>query len=556
MEDFIRVSSHKEKADLVLKNGKIVDVFNGTVKVQDVAIYKNKIVGLGEYSGIKEIDCSGKYISPAFIDSHVHIESSKVTPRVFSTILLKKGVLTAICDPHEIANVLGTDGLDFMLRDSMEACMDLYFMMPSCVPAVMGEDNGACLKASDLEKYKKMDRVLGLAEIMDVPSVVNCNPEMMDKLEAFKDKAIDGHSPLISLDIIDAYIVSGVKTDHECETPEEALEKVKRGQYVMMRQGSAAKNLKNLLPAINNFNFRRFLFCTDDKDIIDLEREGSVDYNVRLSVQLGLDPIKAITMASINAAECYGLKNLGAVAPGYIADILILDDLKSFNVNTVIRNGEIVKFKPYESSPFSYKSSMNMDKVNSKMFDIKADGEYVNVIKIVKDSLITKRVRRKAIIKDGHVIGAEGDDILKIAVFERHKRTGKYYQGFVEGFHLKDITIAQTISHDSHNLVVIGNNYQDIAVNRLIEIGGGIVLLYKGEIKEELSLPIAGLMTYENPEGVIEKLNNMKRFLGEGNDSNIFLTLGFMSLTVIPYFKITDKGLYDSNSGSYISLFC
>ena len=557
MKDFIKAAAHSKNADMVLKNGNIVDVFNGEIIKADLAIYKDKIVGIGEYSGTKEIDCSGKFITPAFIDSHVHIESSRVTPKVFSQILLKKGVLTAICDPHEIANVLGNEGLEFMLEDSKEAAMDLYFMLPSCVPATSCEDNGATLLAKDLGRFKDRDRVLGLGEVMDVPSVINFNPDMMDKLEVFRDKIIDGHSPCISPKILDAYIISGIKTDHECETPIEAVEKIRRGLYVMLRLGSAARNLEKIIPAVNSSNYKRFLFCTDDKDITDLEREGSVDYNVRLSVKLGLDPIKAVAIASLNSAECYGLKNRGALAPGYKADILILDDLKDFNINKTVRNGKIVKAKPYNTLISSFKSSMNMEKVKKEAFDIKAEKDTVNVIKTIKNSLITERVKRKVNIENGFIKSVQGDDILKIAVFERHKNTGKYFVGFIEGFHLKDITIAQTIAHDSHNLILVGSSYLEKAVNRLIEIGGGIVLLYKGEIVEELSLPIAGIMTDQNPYTVIEKINKMNEFINNGkeNDSNVLLTLGFMALTVIPYFKITDKGLYDFNKGNFMDLF-
>lgn len=557
MKDFIKTAAHRINADLVMKNGNIVDVFNGEIVKADLAVYKDRIIGIGEYSGNEEIDCTGKYISPAFIDSHVHIESSRVTPRVFSQILLKKGVLAAVCDPHEIANVLGNEGLEFMLEDSREAAVDLFFMLPSCVPATPYEDNGAVLRAEDLKKFKDNDRVLGLGEVMDVPSVVNCNPDMMDKLEAFRDKIIDGHCPCISPEILDAYVMPGIKTDHECENPSEAVEKIRRGLYVMLRQGSAARNLEKVIPAVNSSNYKRFLFCTDDKDITDLEREGSVDYNVRLSVKLGMDPLKALTIASLNAAECYGLKNRGALAAGYKADILIFDDLKDFNINKIVRNGKIVKMEPYKALISSFKSSINMEKVKKEAFDIKAESDTVNVIKTIKNSLITERVKRKVNIENGIIKSVQGDDILKIAVFERHKNTGKYFVGFIEGFHLKDITIAQTIAHDSHNLILVGSSYLEETVNKLIDIGGGIVLLYKGKIVEELSLPIAGIMTDQNPEIIIRKIDKMNEFINKdmGYASNVLLTLGFMALTVIPYFKITDKGLYDFNKETFVNLF-
>lgn len=557
MKEYIEAAKGNKKADLVLKNGNIIDVFNCNVFQGDIAICGEKIVGIGEYSGNEEINCKGLYISPGFIDSHVHIESSRVTPKIFSNVLLKNGVLTAICDPHEIGNVLGVDGIEYMLENSKNASIDLYYMMPSCVPATPLENNGATLLAKDLEKFIGRNNVLGLGEVMDVPSVLNFEKSMIDKLNLFKDKIIDGHSPLIEKNDLNAYILAGVKTDHECETKEEALEKIRRGMYVMLRLGSAARNLPYLLPGINDNNYRRYTFCTDDKDISDLVQEGSINYNIKLSVELGLDPIKAVTIGSFNAALCYGLKDKGAIAPGYIADILILDNLKDFNIKEVIRKGKIVKEEKLETKISNFKFSMNIEKLKKEDFNLKADSEMINVIKVIENSLVTEKVIRKAIIENGWIKGIEGEDILKIGVFERHKRTGKHAIGFIEGFHLNGITIAQTIAHDSHNLIVIGNDYMEKAANRVIEIGGGIVLLKDGEIIQELSLPIAGLLTEENPETIISKLDEMNNYInnGEKSETNVLLTLGFMALTVIPYLKITERGLYDYKKGSFISIY-
>ncbi len=552
MKDYLELTNEKEKVDLVLKNGNVVNVFDGSIYNEDVAIVNDTIVGIGEYRGEREIDCTGLYISPAFIESHVHIESSKVIPEVFSQILLRKGVTTCIADPHEIANVLGEEGLEFMIENSKNSEIDIYFMLPSCVPAVETEDNGAILEAKDLEKFKKYSSVLGLGEVMNVPAVIKSKEDMKAKLEAFKEYPIDGHCPDINIKDLNKYILSGIKTDHECTKPEEALEKIKRGMYVMLREGSAARNLEKLLPAIKDNNFHRFLFCTDDKDINDLVKEGSVDYNVRLSIKLGLDPVKAITIASFNAANCYKLKNKGAIAPGYMADIIIFDSLNEMNIKKVIRKGKEIENRPYIAPELNIKSSMNIDKIKEDVFKIEERGNRVNVIKLIKHSIITEKVERE-------LEKEQVSNLYKIGVFERHKRTGKYSIGFIEGLEIGDCTIAQTIAHDSHNIIVVGKSDKDMAmaVNRAIEIKGGIVVVSKAKVIEELSLPIAGLMTNENPSSLINKIDNMNNYINRENEekSDVFLTLGFMALSVIPELKITARGLYDFGGGCFIDLF-
>ncbi|WP_461205315.1 adenine deaminase [Clostridium sp. DL1XJH146] len=564
MENYLR----NEKVDLLLKNGNIINVFDGSIYKGDVAIVKDIIIGVGEaceYIGQREIDCSELYISPAFIESHVHIESSKVIPEVFSKILLSKGVTTCIADPHEIANVLGETGLEFMIENSKNSDIDIYFMLPSCVPAVPTEDNGAILRAENLEKFKKYDAVLGLGEVMDVQAVINSNKDMKAKLEAFKDYAIDGHCPDISIKDLNKYILSGVKTDHECTKPEEALEKIKRGMYVMLREGSAAKNLEQLLPAVKDGNFHRFLFCTDDKDINDLVDEGSVDYNVRLSIKLGLDPVKAIIIASYNAANCYSISNKGAIAPGYMADLLIFDSLEDININKIIRKGKeiednrTIEGESFASSEMNIKSSMNIDKVEEDLFKIEVKGEKINTIKVLEKSIVTEKVLREVSSKGKYIEDLKEENLYKIGVLERHKGTGKKALGFIEGLDIGNCTIAQTIAHDSHNIIVVGKSDKDMAmaVNRLIDIKGGIVLVSNGEVIEELSLPIAGLMTYEDPSCLISKINNMNNYINKdsGKNSDVFLTLGFMALSVIPELKITTRGLYDFGKGCFIDVF-
>ena len=556
----VEAAIKNKKADLVLKNAWIVNVFTQTIHKDDIAIMGDQIVGIGEYQGEIEIDCAGCFVTPGFIDAHVHIESSKVIPEIFSKIVIKKGVTCCIADPHEIANVLGAEGIEFMIENSKNSVIDMFFMMPSCVPAVEFDDSGAVLGSDELEKFMHSPRVLGLGEVMDVQSVICMKEGMIKKIALFQDAIIDGHCPEINTDNLNAYISSGVNTDHECLAPEQALEEIKRGMYVMLREGSAARNLIALLPAVNEGNFHRFLLCTDDKDISDLEREGSIDHNIKVAIKNGIDPVKAITMATLNAAQCYGLKRKGAIAPGYSADLVILSNLEEVNVKSVIRKGKLYEDCEYKYDSINIRYSMNINYIRKDMFNIKAQLGKLNVIKVIKDSINTEKVEREPIIAGNIVEGIKSEDAMKIAVFERHKKTGRYTLGFIEGLGLKNCCVAQTISHDSHNIIVVGDNDKDmeIAVNRIIEIGGGIVIASSGIILEELRLPVAGLMTYENPAFVIERIKKMNKIIKKYEKSesmDIFLTLGFMALPVIPEIKITTRGLYDFKLEKFIDLF-
>lgn len=567
MKDFnkiINIASGKNKASLVLKNAQILNVFDNTIETNDVAISDDLIVGVGTYEGINEIDCTGLYVVPGFIDSHVHIESSMVTPQIFSNIVITKGVTTVIADPHEIGNVLGMDGLKFMLNNSKKAMSDIFYMLPSCVPCTDFEDNGATLESEDLESLINEENVLGLGEVMDVPSVINQKTSMIKKLQLFHDKNIDGHCPDICKNHLNAYIAAGIKTDHESITAEEALQKVKRGMYVMLREGSAAKNLLTLLPGVNENNYKRFLFCTDDRHIDDLIEIGSIDNAVRIAIQAGLKPSLAYTISSLNAAECYGLKDRGAIAPGYKADLLILKDLNSVNIKNVLKNGNLINIDVIE--PLKdvykkiYKSSINLNFITKKCLKVKNQGDYVNVIQVTPNSLYTKNVVRKVLSTEEFIKNIEGEDILKIAVFERYKNTKKLSLGYLEGLGLKNCTIAQTIAHDSHNLIVVGDNDKDIeiAVNSIINIGGGIVIVSEGKILDYLTLPIAGLMTDENPykvNDIMKNLQNIARKHGVKKDFDPFLTLAFMSLPVIPEIKITPSGLFRYKEFNFIDLF-
>ena len=483
VKQYIDAAMGRVNAELVLKNANFINVFTENVDRGDIAIVGDTIVGIGKYTGNVEMDCSDLYVSAGFIDAHVHIESSMILPEEFAKVVIKKGVTTVIADPHEIANVEGMNGINFMIKNSKAAPIDIYFMLPSCVPATKFEDSAYVLNAEDLEKLINNNKVLGLGEVMDVPAVINKEEDMLKKIDMAKHKHIDGHCPNISPSELNACLSCGVRTDHESTSVKDALLKVSRGMYVMLREGSAAKNLKAILPAVNNQNFERFLFCTDDRHIDDLLEIGSIDNCIRISIKQGLNPIKAFIMASFNAAKCYNLNDRGAIAPGYKADLVIFEELKGVNIIKVIKNGKEYKESTVKKhAKVNIKSSMHMDFINSKIFKVESKARAVNVIKLIPNSLETKLVQRKTENNLGYIKRIIDKDILKIAVFERHHKTGKHFVGFIEGLGLKNCSIAQTIAHDSHNVIVVGDNDKDmeVAVNTLISIGGGIVMVSGG----------------------------------------------------------------------------
>lgn len=560
IKEKIEMSLGEIKCNLVLKNAFYINVFNGQIEQGDIGICDDTIVGIGNYDGEVEIDCSEQYVAPGFIDSHIHIESAMITPEKYSSIAIKNGVTTVIADPHEIANVDGIKGIEFMLKNSENAMIDIYFMLPSCVPATSFEDNGYTLNCEEILELSNHTKVLGLGEVMDIQAVMNKNDEMLCKLKSFNDKPIDGHSPIISPIELNAYIASGVKTDHECSNYKDALNKISKGMYILMREGSAAKNLTSLLKAVKDENYHRFLFCTDDRNIEDLMEEGSIDNCLRIAIREGIDPVKAFTMATFNAAQCYGLKNIGAIAPGYKADLVIFESLKQINIKRVLKNGKDPLLNSKASVIYNIKTSMNVDFVTANDFKVPAIGNEVNVIKVKPQSLETIKEIRKISAENGYVSKINGKDVLKLAIFERHRRSKKYSVGYVEGLGLKDCAIAQTVAHDSHNIIVIGDNDKDmeVAVNSLITIGGGIVIVSEGKLISHLSLPIGGLMTFQEPYIVCEnvkRLNRIARSYGIKQDFDPFITISFLSLPVIPEIKLTTKGLYEFSTESFIDLF-
>ncbi|MFD2618462.1 adenine deaminase [Terrilactibacillus laevilacticus] len=568
LKNQIDVASKRKKADIVIKNGKIVDVFSGEIIDGDIAICDGYISGIGSFEGRETIDAKGKFISPALIDGHVHIESSMLTPTEFSNVLIPHGVTTVITDPHEIANVFGEKGIQFMLNDAEHVPMDIFVMLPSSVPATAFEHNGATLQAKNLEPFFEHPNVLGLAEVMDYPAVLNAEDQMTDKLLLTKNytTCIDGHAAGLDEHAINVYKAAGIRTDHECVNQDEAKARLSRGMHVLIREGSVAKDLKALIGLVNERNSRRFLFCTDDKHTDDLINEGSVDHNVRLAIQEGLDPITSIQLASINAAECYGLHQKGAIAPGYEANLLILDDLETFTIQSVFQkgehiaeNGKMINNSVRKINDDNVISHLKLPELVSSDFEIKLTDRLAHVIEIIPNSLVTKHLHIPVPTIDDRFFFSTDLDLLKIAVIERHQGTGNIGLGIVKGFKIKSGAIATTIAHDSHNLVMAGTNDEDMitAANRLKDIHGGLVVVQNGEVLAELSLPIAGLISDKSALDVNHKLQVIHEALqsiGASDEFNPFLTLSFLSLPVIPDLKLTDCGLFNVKTFQHINL--
>ena len=569
MENIINVARGLKKADLVIKNANIVNVLSEEIYKGDIAIVDGIIAGIGEnYSGEKEIDINGGYVSPSFIDGHVHLESAMMLPKEFASVVLPAGTTTVIIDPHEISNVLGLHGISFMHEAVKNLPLDVYTMLPSCVPATPFETSGFDLNSYDLSLLIDKPWVLGLAEMMNFPGVLNLDNNVMAKLELAKskEKRIDGHAPFLSGKDLCAYVSSGVKSDHECTTPKEAIERIRLGMYVMIREGTAAKDLDALLPVLKNCNTRKCIFVTDDRHPSDLKEH--INGMVRRAVEAGVDPIKAIQVASLNTAEYFGLQNLGAIAPGYKADLLVLPDLKTFKPDIVLKNGNIIAHNGKlavdipENEALAVRNSVNVRWITPEDFKISVnepDGKIrVKALEVIPHQLITKSVESEALVEDGNAISNIENDTLKICVIERHRATGNIGKGFVKGFNLKCGAIASTVAHDSHNMIVIGTNDADMytAAVALIKCKGGKVVVKDGEIISELALPIAGLMSDREFDYVVDKceeLNQAAFSIGcELNDP--FMTMGFLSLPVIPELKITDKGVFDTNKFDFIDI--
>lgn len=564
----IKSANKSIPCDLVIKNISIVDVFGQETFISDVGIKNGYFVGIGNYTGIKTIDGTGKYICPGLIDAHAHIESSLTTPAEYCKAALLHGVTSLIADPHEIANVLGLDGIELMLKLSENLPFNFFFMLPSCVPATSFENSGAILTSKDLSKLYSNNRVLGLAEVMDFPSVVNCQEDMINKIYDAKylNLRIDGHGAGLTLDALNAYCTANIRTDHECHLEEEVIDRIRRGMYVLIREGTVAKNLKDLIKVASIKNSRRLCFCTDDRHIDDLILNGSIDSSIRYAINNGLNPETAIQMASLNSAECYKLNNLGAIAPGYKADFIILNDLENFQIQSVYKDGQLVVdngvfiIENINNPTIQIENSLNIKDLSEESLNISLSKKSViNVIKVVPNKLETIHLKKEISSLDDKFTPNIKEDLLKIAVIERHKGTGNIGLGIINGMNLKNGAIATTIAHDSHNLIVVGTNDSDMlyAIEKLKEIGGGIIVVNEGKVLASIKLEVGGLMTQSPIDEVLKDLNELHHSIKEiapTIDFNPFLTLSFLSLPVIPDIKITDKGLFNVKNFEFINV--
>ena len=550
----IAVAAGKEKADLVLKNAKYLNVFSNEFLCGDIAVANGLIAGVGKYDGKTEIDVSGKLVLPGFIDAHIHLESSMVTPAEFAKAVVAHGTTTVITDPHEITNVMGIDGVEYMIQASQNLPIDVHFMMPSCVPATEIDESGAELDCKDIDLYLDNKKVLGLAEMMNYVGVINGDKNVLSKIVTSQahHKKIDGHAPELSGNDLNAYIAAGVYSDHECSTFENALEKLRKGQFIMIREGTAAHNLKALMPLLTQQYYSRCMFATDDKHPSDLLHGGHIDYIVKQALKNGADPIVALKTATHHAARYFLLNNKGAIASGYLADIVVVDNLEDFNVETVFKRGKLVfdgEVKDFSAPTVDEKlaekcfDTFRLDSVTPSTF--KVDGK-LGLIGLVGGELLTRN------LGTADKIDVE-NDILKIACIERHKGTNHIGVGYVKGYSLKSGAVATSVAHDSHNIITVGCNDDDIAVavNAIKDSKGGIAVVENGKIKALLELPIAGLMSDEPLTTVNEKLENAKSSAYElGADKSIdpFMTLSFLSLPVIPSLRITTKGVFDAEN--------
>ncbi|OPL08214.1 MAG: adenosine deaminase [delta proteobacterium ML8_F1] len=567
MKKRIHLAAGHDPVELVLKNCRVVNVFNHQIVTTNVAIDSGKIIGLGDYAARREIDLGGRYLVPGLIDSHVHIESSQVTPGEMARVVVPKGTTTLVADPHEIANVLGTPGIEFMIEASKNIPLNVFFMIPSCVPATEFEHSGASLKAEDIAPLLARDKVIGLGEMMDYPGVVSASDTVVDKMLLAEKHLIDGHSPGLSGKDLNAYIINGIRTDHECATVEEMTEKLGLGMYIALREGSAARDLEQLLKGVTPENQRRCTLCTDDKNPHDVIHEGHIDHSVRKAIAMGIPPISAIQMATINTAECYHLRDIGAIAPGYDADLVVVEDLMDFRAERVFKKGVLVGeggralFDIDLPDLSQVTDTVKLRDITLKDLEIPLEKDIVRVIRMTPNSLVTEMVTRKVSVDENHCFRVEHPiDILKLAVIERHGHHGTIGLGLIENFRLRGGAIATTIAHDSHNLIVVGDNDHDmlLAIDAIKKIKGGIALAAGGRVQGTLPLTIGGILSERSMDEVSQKLLELKaiahRELGIPEGIDPFMTLSFMALPVIPELKLTDQGLFNVTDFTFVDL--
>ena len=564
-EELIQVARGEADAELVLRNARVVNVFSGDVHLTNVAIVRSYIAGLGDYRARNEIDLGGRFLAPGFIDGHVHIESSMLSVPEFGRAVVPRGTTSVVADPHEIANVLGLDGVRYILETSKYNPLSVFVMAPSCVPATSLETAGSHLSAEDLEPLMADKWVIGLAEMMNYPGVLFRDPAVLAKVEAAGRKAVDGHAPGLSGKDLNAYVAAGIGSDHECTSVEEACEKLRLGLHIMIREGSAARNLHSLLPLVTPENARRCLFVTDDRHPLDLMQEGHIDHLLREAIGAGLPPITAIQMATLNPAEYFGLHDRGAVAPGRRADLVVFSDLRDIRPEMVFRGGRLVA-RDGELLPdvpcgtnVPLRSSMNVAPLCEEAFRVPAGGSRLRVIGVVPGQIVTEKLMLSPTVEGSEAVADPSRDLLKLAVVERHLASGRVAVGFVRGFGLRRGAIAASVAHDSHNIIVIGTNDADMlaAVHALVAMGGGLVAVAGQQPIATVPLPIAGLMSREPLETVgrqLERLLQATRELG-CSLRDPFMSLSFLALPVIPALKLTDRGLVDVTQFRFVPLF-
>lgn len=568
LKSLIDAAICRSQCDIVLKNARYVDVFSGDIKSGDIGIVADKIVGVGSYSGREEIDVKGLTVLPGYIDAHVHIESSQLSPEEFASLIVPRGTTTIIADPHEITNVCGMAGAEYIAKASENVPLDVKVQLPSCVPATPFETSGATLAGKDIKEHITDKYINGLGEFMNFPGVIYADPDVLTKLQSAHDcgKVIDGHAPSLSGKELNAYLCGGISTDHECVTVEEIEEKISKGMYVHLRHGSSTRNIVSNSKAVTPANMRRFLMCTDDRHAADLKEKGHIDDALRKVVAGGLNPVWAVTIATLNAAECYNLKFRGAIAPFYFADLVVVDNLQNFNAKFVFKDGKLVAKdgKPlFDTSkrylPESVLNTVHLDGLKAEDFVLTLKGNKANVMTILPGNVVTGCEVMEIASKNGDVDIA-GTDVLKMAVVERHKRTGNIGKGLLKGYGFKGGAMGITISHDSHNVILLGDDNESMAkaANELARIGGGMVIVDKktGEV-HSLTLDIGGLMSSRDAESLqrdSKALIERAYAMGVDREQEAFMSLAFLSLAVIPHVKLLDTGLFDVDKFDFMDI--
>lgn len=566
MAEIIDVARGGQPADLLLTDARIINVFSGEIIKGNIAVAGGYIAGIGDYEAERTLSVGGCYAAPGFIDPHVHIESTMTGVSQFARAVLARGTTTVVADPHEIANVLGTDGIAWMLAAAENQLMNIYFTLPSCVPATDKETSGAGLDAQTLMPLLSHERIIALGEMMNFPGVINREPDVLEKIEAAAahHKPADGHAPGLSGKDLAAYLAAGISSDHECVSAGEAMEKLRGGMHVMIREGTGAKNLDALLPIADKAAAGRLMWCTDDRHANDILGEGHIDYLIKRAIKGGLDPVAAIQIATVNPSVYFGLHKLGAIAPGRRADLLVISDLEEFEIKKVYCGGRLaaeqgeVREEASGKDPEMHGSSMNVRR-DALNFRVPAEGRSVRVIGVFANSIVTSNLLMTARIQDGEAVSDIERDMIRLAVVERHKSTGNIGLGFVSGLGIRTGAIAGSVAHDSHNIIAAGVKKTDLqfAVESVIDMGGGLVAVNEGRVLASLELPVAGLMSNLSMEKVAGKTVELNRAAANlGSElSNPFMTLSFLALPVIPELKLTDLGLFDVGRFTHVPLF-